>query len=150
MAGEENLVSLADRTTEAQREIARKGAAASNAKQRSRKSMQETWDIIRKMPLGEGEISEIEEIQNIGAIKNANITVEAAMILAISKKAMKGDVRAFEALRKYTESGRITEDLTREKAELELEKLRMEVDAYHRAAEKVDMGVTIVDDIPTS
>lgn len=110
--------------------------------------MQETWDIIRKMPLEEGEASEIEAIQNVGAIKNANITVEDAMILAIAKKAMKGDVRAFQALQKYTESGRITEDLTRKKAELELEKLRMEVEAYHRAADRVDTGVTIVDDIP--
>ena len=150
MAGEENLIPQSERTKEAQREIARMGAAASNAKKRSRKSMQETWDIIRKMPLDEGEASEIEQIQNVGAIKNANITVEQAMIFAIAKKAMKGDVRAFQALQKYTESGRITEDLTRERAELELEKLRMEVDAYHRAAERVDTGVTIVDDIPDS
>lgn len=112
--------------------------------------MQETWDVIRKMPLEEGEVSEIEAIQSVGAVKNANITVEDAMIFAIAKKAMKGDVRAFEALRKWTESGRITEDLTREKAELELEKLRMEVEAYHRAAERVDTGVTILDDIPDS
>ena len=150
MAGEDNLVSLADRTTEAQREIARMGAAASNAKKRGRKSMQETWDIIRKMPLEDGEVSEIEAIQSVGAVKGANITVESAMILAMARKAMKGDVRAFQALQKYTESGRITEDLTRERAELELEKLRMEVEAYHRAAERVDTGVTILDDIPDS
>lgn len=112
--------------------------------------MQEVWDVIRKMPLDEGEASEIETIQNVGAVKNANITVEQAMIFAIAKKAMKGDVRAFQALQKYTESGRITEEVTREKAELELEKLRLEVEAYHRAAERVDVGVTIVDDIPDS
>lgn len=126
------------------------GGYASQAKQKGRKSMQETWDIIRKMPLDEGEASEIETIQNVGAVKNANITVEQAMIFAIAKKAMKGDVRAFQALQKYTESGRITEEVTREKAELELEKLRLEVEAYHRAAERVDVGVTIVDDIPDS
>ena len=150
MANEQNLGSFTDLTAEEQREIARQGGIASGAKRKGRKSMQETWDIIRKMPLDEGEASEIEQIQNVGAIKNANITVEQAMIFAIAKKAMKGDVRAFQALQKYTESGRITEDLTRERAELELEKLRMEVDAYHRAAERVDTGVTIVDDIPDS
>ena len=112
--------------------------------------MQETWDIIRKMPLEDGKVSEIEAIESVGAVKGANITVESAMILAIARKAMKGDVRAFQALQKYTESGRITEDLTRERAELELEKLRMEVEAYHRAAERVDTGVTILDDIPDS
>lgn len=150
MAGESNLIPQSERAKEQQREIARMGGYASQAKQKGRKSMQETWDIIRKMPLDEGEASEIEAIQNVGAVKNANITVEQAMIFAIAKKAMKGDVRAFQALQKYTESGRITEDLTRERAELELEKLRMEVDAYHRAAERVDTGVTILDDIPDS
>ena len=150
MAGESNLIPQSERAKEEQREIARMGGYASQAKQKGRKSMQETWDIIRKMPLDEGEASEIEEIQNVGAVKGANITVEQAVIFAIAKKAMKGDVRAFQALQKYTESGRITEDLTRERAELELEKLRMEVEAYHRAAERVDVGVTIVDDIPTS
>ena len=124
------------------------GGYASQRKQKGRKTMQETWDIIRKMPLEDGEVSEIEAIQSVGAVKGANITVESAMILAIARKAMKGDVRAFQALQKYTESGRITEDLTRERAELELEKLRMEVEAYHRAAERVDTGVTILDDIP--
>ena len=124
------------------------GGYASQRKQKGRKTMQETWDIIRKMPLEDGEVSEIEAIESVGAVKGANITVESAMILAIARKAMKGDVRAFQALQKYTESGRITEDLTRERAELELEKLRMEVEAYHRAAERVDTGVTILDDIP--
>lgn len=150
MPGEENLIPQSERTKEAQREIAKMGAAASNAKRRAKKSMQETWDVIRKMPLDDGEVDEIEAIQSVGAVKGANITVESAMILAMARKAMKGDVRAFQALQKYTESGRITEDLTRERAELELEKLRMEVDAYHRAAERVDMGVTIIDDIPNS
>lgn len=150
MAGQDNLVSIGSLSTERQREIQAMGRAANKAKQKARRSMQETWDIIRKMPLGEGDASEIEEIQNIAAVKDANITVEDAMILAIAKRAMKGDVRAFQALQKYTESGRITEDLTREKAELELEKLRMEVEAYHKAAERVDVGVTIVDDIPAS
>lgn len=126
------------------------GGYASQRKQKGRKTMQETWDIIRKMPLEDGEVSEIEAIESVGAVKGANITVESAMILAIARKAMKGDVRAFQALQKYTESGRITEDLTRERAELELEKLRMEVEAYHRAAERVDTGVTILDDIPDS
>lgn len=147
MANEGNLRPF---SPEQAREYGSIGGKKKGQNQQARRSMQETWDIIRKMPLDAGEVNEIETIQNVGQIKNANITVEDAMILAIAKKAMKGDVRAFQALQKYTESGRIAEDLTREKAELELEKLRMEVDAYHRAAEKVDMGVTILDDIPTS
>ena len=147
MPNEDNLRAF---STEEARVYGSIGGQNKGKNEKKRRSMQETWDIIRKMPLNDGEVSEIEAIQSVGAVKGANITVEDAMVLAIAKKAMKGDVRAFEALRKYTESGRITEDLTREKAELELEKLRLEVDAYHKAAERVDVGVTIVDDIPTS
>jgi len=147
MANEGNLRPF---SAEQAREYGSIGGKTKGQNQKARRSMQETWDIIRKMPLDAGEVNEIETIQSVGQIKNANITVEDAMILAIAKKAMKGDVRAFQALQKYTESGRVTEDITRQKAELELEKLRMEVDAYHRAAERVDVGVTIIDDIPTS
>jgi len=147
MAGEENLRAF---SSEEARKYGAIGGQNRGKSEKRRKSMQETWDIIRKMPLEDGEASEIEKIQNVAQLAGKNVTVEQAIILAMSKKAMKGDVRAFEALRKYTESGRITEDLTRERAELELEKLRMEVEAYHKAAERVDVGVTIVDDIPTS
>ena len=150
MPNEQNLIPNEARTPSELRAMTRAAGIASGEKRRGRKSMQETWDVIRKMPLEDGEASEIEAIQSVGAVKNANITVEQAMIFAIAKRAMKGDVRAFQALQKYTESGRITEDLTRERAELELEKLRLEVDAYHRAAERVDTGVTILDDIPDS
>ena len=147
MPGEDNLRAF---STEQAREYGSIGGQNRARNAKGRRSMQETWDIIRKMPLEDGEASEIEQIQSVGAVKNANITVEQAMIFAIAKKAMKGDVRAFQALQKYTESGRITEDLTRERAELELQKLRLEVDAYQRAAERVDTGVTILDDIPDS
>ena len=147
MAGEDNLRAF---STEQARQYGAIGGQNRARNAKKKRSMQEVWDIIRKMPLEDGEVSEIEEIQSVGAVKGANITVEDAMLLAIARKAMKGDVRAFQALQKYTESGRITEDLTRQRAELELEKLRLEVDAYHRAADRVDTGVTILDDIPDS
>ena len=42
MAGAENLVSLADRTTEEQREIARKGGIASQRAQREKREQKKT------------------------------------------------------------------------------------------------------------
>lgn len=109
--------------------------------------MQEIWEAVRSMPIGEGELSELEEIKSIARLKGANITVGQAMIFAIAKKAMKGDVRAFETLSRLTENAKRSEEITAEMAALELEKLRIEVDAYRRYEAKIGGGVMIVDDI---
>ena len=76
MAGKENLVSLADRTTEEQREIARKGGLKSGEVRKARKTLKETL----LMMLEEG------NMQN-------DIT------LALLEKALNGDTKAYEVIR---------------------------------------------------
>ena len=76
MAGKENLVSLGNRTTEEQRQIARQGGIASGESRRARKTLKETL----LMMLEEG------DTQN-------NIT------LALLDKALKGDTKAYEVIR---------------------------------------------------
>ena len=76
MAGKENLVSLADRTTEEQREIARKGGLKSGEVRKARKTLKETL----LMMLEEG------NTQN-------DIT------LALLQKALNGDTKAYEVIR---------------------------------------------------
>ena len=136
------------RTESEARALGRIGGKASAASKRNKKAMQEIWQIIYYMPIGEGELSEIEEIRSIAQLRGANITVGQAMVLALAKKAMKGDVRAFEVLSKLTESGRRAEEITAEKAALELEKLKIELDAYRRYEAKNSTAIQIVDDIP--
>lgn len=100
MAGEENLVSLADRTTEEQREIASMGGKASAKARRERKAMRESLEIILGMALNEDkEECDIEEIKSYAGLSGKNITVEQAMIIAQVKKALKGDTQAFTTLR---------------------------------------------------
>lgn len=110
--------------------------------------MQEAWEAIRVIPIKAGDIVDLDEIQSIAQLKGANITIEQAAVLAIAKKAMRGDVHAFEVLSKMTESRQRTSDLAAKKAALEVEKLRIEITAYKRAATIVDVGVSIIDNIP--
>lgn len=76
MANEENLVSLADRTTEEQREIARKGGIASGEARKKRKTLKEELLLL----LEKGDTQE-------------------KISLALLQKAMNGDTKAFEVLR---------------------------------------------------
>ena len=72
----ENLISLADRTTEEQREIARKGGLKSGEVRKARKTLKETLLLM----LEEGNTQD-------------NIT------LALLQKALNGDTKAYEVIR---------------------------------------------------
>lgn len=143
-----NDVNLRTLTTAEAREIGRIGGKASVASRRTKKAMQEAWEAIRVIPIKAGDIVDLDEIQSIAQLKGANITIEQAAVLAIAKKAMRGDVQAFEVLSKMTESRQRTSDLTAKKTALEVEKLRIEITAYKRAATIIDVGVSIIDNIP--
>lgn len=76
MANEQNLISLADRTTSEKREIARKGGKASGEARRKRRTLREELLLMLEDP----------EIQK---------RLTAAMI----EKGLDGDIRAFEVIR---------------------------------------------------
>ncbi len=76
MANEENLVSLADRTTEEQREIARKGGIASGESRRRRKTLKEELLAL----LSQGDTQE-------------------RVSLALLQQALDGNIQAFNTLR---------------------------------------------------
>lgn len=76
LANTENLVSLADRTTEEQRAIASAGGKASGEARRKRKTLKEELLLI----LSDGE-------------------TQQSVTLALIEKAMSGDTKAFEVIR---------------------------------------------------
>lgn len=94
----EDLISIADRTTEEQQAIATKGGIASGKARREKKAMKDTLAALLSMTLRNGEGAEIESIKNLAAVKGKNITVQEAIMLAQIQKAIKGDTRAFKAL----------------------------------------------------
>lgn len=140
----ENLRPL---TTDEAREIGKTGGIMSGKKRQEKKAMEEVWEVVRSMPIGAGELSELKEIKSIAQLKRANITVGQAMVLALAKKAIQGDVRAFETLSRLTENAKRSEKIAAEKTALELEKLRIEVDAYRRYEAETGGSVVILDDI---
>ena len=73
---EDNLVSLADRTTEEVREIARKGGIASGESRRKRKSLKEELIMLLEMD-------------------DNNVKISTALL----KKALSGDIQAFTTIR---------------------------------------------------
>ena len=76
MANEENLINLRDRSPEERKEIARKGAEATNKLLKERKTFREELLIL----LSQGD-------------------TQKRISLAMLEKAMKGDTKAFEVLR---------------------------------------------------
>ena len=95
----EDLISLADRTTEEQQAIATKGGIASGKTRRERKAMKDTLGALLAMPLKDDSVTDIEGIQSLASINGKNITVQEAIMLAQIKKAVKGDTKAAEYIR---------------------------------------------------
>ncbi len=99
MANEKNLVSLATRTQQERKEIARKGQKASTAVKRRRKTFREIFESIltQDVPanLDLGAMADIIREQ----YKDKGITYDDAMGLAMTIKAVQGDTKAFEVVR---------------------------------------------------
>lgn len=76
MANEKNLVNLKDRSQRERREIARKGAEASNKKQKERKTLREELLLLLES-------------------KNTQKKISVAII----NEALEGNIKAFEVIR---------------------------------------------------
>lgn len=136
-------------------EAGRKGGRASGVAKRKKRVIRDVYEILRGMPLYDGDLDEIEEISSIASVNGKNITVEEAMVFAMMGKAANGDTRAYEVLMKYNNEGKMLAlNMERAKAEiqrvnLENERLKLQLDAYKDAmSEHQGNGVQIIDDIP--
>ena len=116
MANEQNLLNgkaTQFKTGEKQVEIARKGGKASGEAKRRKKEMRERLELLLSMPINNGKGVDVDKIKSFAAIKGKNITVEDAILIAITQKAMKGDISAGAFIRdtvgeKPTENKNVT------------------------------------------
>lgn len=159
---DENLLRPEDLTPSERREAARRAGKASAEARRQRRSMADKWNVIKGMTLKEGDVDDIEQIRALSEANGKNITVEDAIIFAVTKKAMKGDIRAFESLSKYMDNDKMTKltikqtelalkqaQLAIDAKEMENRKLAIQLQAYEDAVAGVNTsGVQIIDDIP--
>ena len=93
---EENLVSLADRTTEEQRAIATQGGIASGVARRKKKTMREQAELLLSLAVKNTKMK--KAMSDLG-IEETEQTNQMAMIISMMNKAItKGDVQAFNSL----------------------------------------------------
>ena len=94
MAGVENLVSLADRTTEEQREIARAGGIASGKARKEKAQLRKAVENILQMKAPDKIARKLQDEVGI-----EDVDFYAALGFAVINRGLKGDVAAFNAVR---------------------------------------------------
>lgn len=95
MANEQNLVSLGDRTTSEQREIAKKGGKKSGEVRSMNAAMRKRLEQIVKMTLKEGKA---DKIKNLADAKGANLTISDALLVKLVTMALGGNIKAMNKL----------------------------------------------------
>lgn len=91
MSNEQNLVSIGDRTTEEQRAITSAGGKASGVTRRRKRSMREAAEYYLSLPVMDQKA--INRFEKDG-IEVGDIDNQMAVIVGLTKSAMKGDSRA--------------------------------------------------------
>ena len=92
----ENLVSLADRTTEEKRAIGIKGGKASGEARREKKLIKDNIELLLSLPIKNAKTK--EQLKQLG-IDDNEMNNQMALVIAMYQKAIKGDVSAFNTLR---------------------------------------------------
>lgn len=93
---DENLVSLADRTTEEKREIGIKGGKASGEARRRKKNMRECLELLLSLDVKNSKVR--EQLAKLG-VEDEQMTNEMAMMVSALNKATKGDIQAMNFVR---------------------------------------------------
>lgn len=96
MANEQNLIPFNERTPEERREIAQKGAEATNRIKKEKKSMREQLELLLSLPIKNEKIK--AQLKELGIEEN-QMNNQMALLIAQYQKGLKGDTQAFNTLR---------------------------------------------------
>lgn len=97
--GGNNNQNLRVPTSEQARKNGRKGGLASARKKAERKSMAETLEILMKMPMKDGPVESVAEMESATSMKGRNVTLGDRLMVVVMNKALKGDIKAVEFIR---------------------------------------------------
>jgi len=92
-----NLVPTTSLTEAERRELAQRAGRASGASRARKKLMKERLKELLALPMKKGRLT--ASVTSLDGYKNANVTVEERIVLAIASKAAHGDVKAAEFIR---------------------------------------------------
>lgn len=125
MAGYDNIKGYGfhERTAGEQREIAKKGGKASGESRRRKANFRKTLNMLLTAKIDSPEWSPILESLGLDS------TLESAVNMAIIKQALSGDVKAYEAIAKYSGQSQGTE------MDQEEQELRMAATKAHMGGE---------------
>ena len=75
-----------------------KGGIASGKARRQKKAMKDIVELVLQMPLQEGKKTNVESIKSLASANGKNISVQEALVLKLTQKALKGDIKALRLL----------------------------------------------------
>lgn len=111
MANEQNLIPIEQvnsrRTREEHSEDSAKGGRKSGEVRRKRKAMKEQMELLLALP---AKYEDEKEFMDFLGIDEENWDNQMALIIALYKKAMKGDVFAFQEIRKIVQDEQATSE----------------------------------------
>ena len=107
MANEKNLIPFNKRTKSEQREYAKKGGQKSGEVRRKRKAMKEQMEMLLSLPFKS--TKQLNFMKDLG-IEEDNIDNQMALIVAMYRKALKGDVQAFNTIREVVQDEKTIKD----------------------------------------
>lgn len=96
MNNSRNLIPNTARTPSEVRANTRKGGIRSGEVRRRKKALRETIEMLLRMPCTDEEVQ--EELHGMG-LSEREMTNQTAIVVAMLRKAMQGDVQAFNTLR---------------------------------------------------
>lgn len=77
----------------------RKGGTMSGQKKRAAQKEREEWAELLKMAMNEGKS---QKIKNLQEAKTKNLTISTAMKVKLIAEALKGNIKAYECIMKYS------------------------------------------------
>lgn len=93
---EQNLTPV--KSTSEARERGRNGGIASGKARREKKAIKDIVELVLQMPLQNGKKTSVESIKNLASAKGQNISVQEALVLKLTQKALSGDIKALRLL----------------------------------------------------
>lgn len=97
MAGEQNLISIGERTKDEQRAITQKGGIASGVARRQKKTLKQIGDMIGNLNINN---EKKRAIMREAGIQDEDMVNDVGMLFRLNMKAQQGDTRAIELLAK--------------------------------------------------
>lgn len=98
--GKENLIPVTKRTKDEAREISRKGGKASGKARRAKKTMAQIAEKILALSLksAKDDVVDVDDANSLKELAGENISVQTAMVLALTKNALEGDCKSIDML----------------------------------------------------